>query len=451
MPDNDNLFTQILVLLILVGLNAFFASSEVALISLKQTTLRRLLARGGIRARALKALTDDSGRFLATVQIGVTLAGFLASAFAANSFSEPLTDWLESAGVTFFRHGTLDKIVVVLITVLLSYVSLVFGELIPKQIGLRYTEFMAYHVALPINLLAILARPFVSVLNVSVEFGLRIFGRKAARADGVTEEDIRALLEIGREQGVISEDKKELLENVFAFSTRTAAEIMTHRTEISAVCVDDPPEEIEQFFLNAHYSRIPVYREDMDDIIGVVHLRDYFTLRCKTGTPPSLGGIMKPVYLVPETIRADHLFRNMKAGRIGMAVLLDEFGGTAGIVTDGDLVAEIVGSFGDETPARRMELEQIAENSWRADASIRLARLKREIHLALPEATRYDTLGGFLLARSGGVPEAGTVLDLPEHNVSLQIETIRNHHIGKVIIRRNEAESPENHQGAEKN
>ena len=193
MPDNDNLFAQILLLLILIGLNAFFASSEVALISLKQTALRRLLARGGIRARALKALTDDSGRFLATVQIGVTLAGFLASAFAANSFSDPLTDWLESLGVTFLAHGALDKAVVVLITLLLSYVSLVFGELIPKQIGLRYTEFMAYHVALPINLLAAVARPFVSFLNISVESCMRLFGRKAVVSDGVTEEDIRAL------------------------------------------------------------------------------------------------------------------------------------------------------------------------------------------------------------------------------------------------------------------
>lgn len=436
MPDNDNLFAQILLLLILIGLNAFFASSEVALISLKQTALRRLLARGGIRARALKALTDDSGRFLATVQIGVTLAGFLASAFAANSFSDPLTDWLESLGVTFLAHGALDKAVVVLITLLLSYVSLVFGELIPKQIGLRYTEFMAYHVALPINLLAAVARPFVSFLNISVESCMRLFGRKAVVSDGVTEEDIRALLEIGREQGVIPEDKKELLENVFTFSSRTAAEIMTHRTGITAVGENDPPEKIEAVFLNVHYSRIPVYREDIDNIVGVVHLRDYFTLRTKNGTPPPLSEIMKPVYLVPETIRADRLFRNMKADRIGMAVLLDEFGGTAGIVTDGDLVAEIVGSLGDDPPSRRLKLEQIAENVWRADGSVRLSRLKRELHLALPGETRYDTLGGFLLARSGGVPESGTVLDLPEHHVSMQVETIRNHHIGEVIIRR---------------
>ena len=167
--NDESVFLQLLILLLLVCLNAFFASSEVALISLKPTVRRRLLSRGGMRARALKALTDDSGRFLATVQIGVTLAGFLASAFAANAFSDPLTELLESLGITWISHGTLDKIVVVFITILLSYFSLVFGELIPKQIGLRYTEFMAWHVALPIHFLAVLARPFVSFLNLSVE------------------------------------------------------------------------------------------------------------------------------------------------------------------------------------------------------------------------------------------------------------------------------------------
>lgn len=209
----------------------------------------------------------------------MTLAGFLASAFAANAFSDPLTELLESLGITWISHGTLDKIVVVFITILLSYFSLVFGELIPKQIGLRYTEFMAWHVALPIHFLAVLARPFVSFLNLSVETGMRLFGRTPPQTEGVTEEDIRSLLEIGREQGVISEEKKELLENVFAFSTRTAAEIMTHRTEITAVAIDDPPEKVERLFQHAHFSRIPVYRGDLDDIVGLVHLRDYFTLR----------------------------------------------------------------------------------------------------------------------------------------------------------------------------
>lgn len=444
--NEENVWIQLLFLLLLIGLNAFFASSEVALISLKPTVKRRLLSEGGIRAKALKALTDDSGRFLATVQIGVTLAGFLASAFAANSFSDPLTDLLESAGFTLFRHGTLDKIVVVCITVLLSYFSLVFGELIPKQIGLRYTEFMAYNVAVPIHLLAILARPFVSLLNVSVEAGMRLFGSRTPPADGVTEEEIRALLDIGREQGVISKEKKELLENVFAFSRRTAAEIMTHRTEITAVGIDDSPETIERIFLNARHSRIPVYRGDMDDIIGVVHLRDYFTLRDKTGAPPALKTILKPVCLVPETIRADRLFRDMKNRKNGMAVLLDEFGGTAGIVTDGDLVAEIVGSFGDD-PRLRTELEPLPDSSWRADASIRLARLRRELRISLPETTRYDTLGGFLMTRFGTVPEPGSVLDLPEQHITVQIESIRGHHIGEVILRRSgEAESPEHHE-----
>lgn len=430
------LFLQILILLVLIGMNAFFASSEVALISLKQSSIRKLIQRGGMRGNALAALTANTGRFLATVQVGVTLAGFLASAFAADSFSDPLTDWLEGLGFHFLSHTALDMIVVVFITVILSYISLVFGELVPKQIGIRYSEFMAFNVAVPVNFLANIAKPFVFILNASVELCLKVFGKNNTQEQGVTEEEIRTLVDIGGEQGVISPEKREMLENVFEFSSREASEIMTHRTEITAINQDAPPEEIERILVNAKYSRLPVYHEDMDEIIGIVHIRDYFTEKYKTGKTPDVTGVMKPAYLAPETIRADRLFTDMKRQKIGMAVLLDEFGGTAGIITNADLVSEIVGSFADEYTIEHETLEKLGENTWRVDASIRLDQLRRSSGIPLPEDSRYDTLGGLILTKAGSVPQNGTVIDFPDLQVSLQVESVKGQHIGKVVLRK---------------
>lgn len=431
------LWVQILILLILIGMNAFFASSEVALISLKQSSIRKLIQRGGLRGKALAALTGNTGRFLATVQVGVTLAGFLASAFAAESFSDPLTEFLERIGFDIFSHSVLDMAVVVFITVILSYLSLVFGELMPKQIGLRYSEFMAFNVALPIHFLANVAKPFVFILNASVDLCLKtMFGKGTEQEQGVTEEEIRTLVDIGGEQGIISPEKKEMLENVFEFSSREASEIMTHRTEITAVNRDAPPEEIERIFIHANYSRFPVYHEDIDEIVGIVHIRDYFTEKYRRGTSPDLASVMKPAYLVPETIRADRLFTDMKREKIGMAVLLDEFGGTAGIITNADLVSEIVGSFADELSNEHESLETIGENIWRVDASIRLEQIRRAIGIVFPGDSRYDTLGGLILARTGNVPANGTVIELSDLRISLQVESVKGQHIGKVILRK---------------
>ena len=437
MQDPDILWVQILILLILIGMNAFFASSEVALISLKQSSIRKLIQRGGLRGKALAALTGNTGRFLATVQVGVTLAGFLASAFAAESFSDPLTEFLERIGFDIFSHSVLDMVVVVFITVILSYLSLVFGELVPKQIGLRYSEFMAFNVALPIHFLANVAKPFVFILNASVDLCLKaMFGKGTEQEQGVTEEEIRTLVDIGGEQGIISPEKKEMLENVFEFSSREASEIMTHRTEITAVNRDAPPEEIERIFIHANYSRFPVYHEDIDEIVGIVHIRDYFTEKYRRGASPDLASVMKPAYLVPETIRADRLFTDMKREKIGMAVLLDEFGGTAGIITNADLVSEIVGSFADEHSNEHESLETIGENIWRVDASIRLEQIRRAIGIVFPGDSRYDTLGGLILARTGNVPANGTVIELSDLRISLQVESVKGQHIGKVILRK---------------
>lgn len=357
MEDGSLLFLQLLFLFFLILLNAFFASSEVALISLKPAVIRRLGQEGGARGRRLVRLTENSGRFLATVQVGVTFAGFMASAFAAESFSDPVTDLLCDSGVTFLPRGTLDGIIVVLITLILSYLSLVFGELVPKQLGLRYAEQVALYAAGPIDFTAKVTAPFVRLLNASVNGVLRMFGLSPGASQEVTEEEIRMMVDIGEENGAIESDEKRMIENVFEFNNTTAAEVMTHRTELVALEIDTPPDEVERVLLSCGFSRVPVYRNDIDDIVGMLHFREYLSAKLKGEAAPDIRKLLKPVYFAPGTMRANILFRNMQSRKFGMAVILDEFGGTSGIVSVEDLLEEIVGSLYDEYDEPEVEIE----------------------------------------------------------------------------------------------
>lgn len=416
---------QILLLIFLVGVNAFFAASEVALISLKPAAVRRLAEKGG-RGRRLAALLKDSGRYLATVQVGVTLAGFLASAFAADAFAEPVARWLADAGAGL-KYGTLENIVIVFITVILSYVSLVFGELLPKQVALRYAEPISLNIAWIINLTARLAAPFVWVLNSSVKMFLRLAGFESGRRDEVTEEEIRIMVDIGEKNGAIETDERKFIENIFDFNDTTAAEVMTPRTDIVAVPADAAPEEIEKLFFSSGFSRLPVYRESIDNIVGQLNFREYFTARMTGGAVPSLENLINPVFLAPETMRANLLFRNMQSRKSGMAVVLDEFGGTSGIVTMEDLLEEIVGSIYDELDRDGDEAESLGENQWRIDGSLRLDELpeKLGIPVVLPEETAcYDTVSGLIFGMKNEVPVPGMTVVLPEAGLTFTVESV---------------------------
>ena len=403
MEDGSLLLLQLLFLGFLILLNAFFASSEVALISLKPATVRRLGTEGGRRGRRLADLVGNSGRFLATVQVGVTFAGFMASAFAADTFSEPVTGWLYGLGFQFLSKKILGGVIMVAITILLSYISLVFGELVPKQLGLRYAEAVALNVAGPIDFIARVTAPFVWFLNASVNFVLRLFGVTLGNSQEVTEEEIRMMVDIGEENGAIESDEKRMIENVFEFNNTTAAEVMTHRTEMVALDIEAPPEEVEKVLMSCGFSRVPVYREDIDEIIGFLHFREYLSAKVQGNSAPDIRKLLKPVYLAPETMRANILFRNMQSKKFGMAIILDEFGGTSGLVTIEDLLEEIVGSLYDEYDEADIEIEQLGEGEWRIDGSMRLDEISRRLDLALPEE-EYDTIGGLVFGMLNEVP-----------------------------------------------
>ncbi len=433
MEDGSLLLLQLLFLGFLILLNAFFASSEVALISLKPATVRRLGTEGGRRGRRLADLVGNSGRFLATVQVGVTFAGFMASAFAADTFSEPVTGWLYGLGFQFLSKKILGGVIMVAITILLSYISLVFGELVPKQLGLRYAEAVALNVAGPIDFIARVTAPFVWFLNASVNFVLRLFGVTPSNSQEVTEEEIRMMVDIGEENGAIESDEKRMIENVFEFNNTTAAEVMTHRTEMVALDIEAPPEEVEKVLMSCGFSRVPVYREDIDEIIGFLHFREYLSAKVQGNSAPDIRKLLKPVYLAPETMRANILFRNMQSKKFGMAIILDEFGGTSGLVTIEDLLEEIVGSLYDEYDEADIEIEQLGEGEWRIDGSMRLDEISRRLDLALPEE-EYDTIGGLVFGMLNEVPTVGATVELPVSGISIRVESVEERRVDKVIL-----------------
>ncbi len=433
MEDGSLLLLQLLFLGFLILLNAFFASSEVALISLKPATVRRLGTEGGRRGRRLADLVGNSGRFLATVQVGVTFAGFMASAFAADTFSEPVTGWLYGLGFQFLSKKILGGVIMVAITILLSYISLVFGELVPKQLGLRYAEAVALNVAGPIDFIARVTAPFVWFLNASVNFVLRLFGVTPGNSQEVTEEEIRMMVDIGEENGAIESDEKRMIENVFEFNNTTAAEVMTHRTDMVALDIEAPPEEVEKVLMSCGFSRVPVYREDIDEIIGFLHFREYLSAKVQGNSAPDIRKLLKPVYLAPETMRANILFRNMQSKKFGMAIILDEFGGTSGLVTIEDLLEEIVGSLYDEYDEADIEIEQLGEGEWRIDGSMRLDEISRRLDLALPEE-EYDTIGGLVFGMLNEVPTVGATVELPASGISIRVESVEERRVDKVIL-----------------
>ena len=433
MEDGSLLLLQLLFLGFLILLNAFFASSEVALISLKPATVRRLGTEGGRRGRRLADLVGNSGRFLATVQVGVTFAGFMASAFAADTFSEPVTGWLYGLGFQFLSKKILGGVIMVAITILLSYISLVFGELVPKQLGLRYAEAVALNVAGPIDFIARVTAPFVWFLNASVDFVLRLFGVTPGNSQEVTEEEIRMMVDIGEENGAIESDEKRMIENVFEFNNTTAAEVMTHRTEMVALDIEAPPEEVEKVLMSCGFSRVPVYREDIDEIIGFLHFREYLSAKVQGNSAPDIRKLLKPVYLAPETMRANILFRNMQSKKFGMAIILDEVGGTSGLVTIEDLLEEIVGSLYDEYDEADIEIEQLGEGEWRIDGSMRLDEISRRLDLALPEE-EYDTIGGLVFGMLNEVPTVGATVELPVSGISIRVESVEERRVDKVIL-----------------
>lgn len=423
------MWLMILLQVILICINAFFACAEIAVISINDTKLARMAESGDKRAVRLQKLTDQPSRFLATIQVAITLSGFLGSAFAAENFSDPIVKWLVGLGVKM-PEAALDTLVVILITVILSYFTLVFGELVPKRIAMRKAEQLGLVMSGVISVISIIFKPIVSVLTASTNGVVRLLGINPNEEDEeVGEEEIKMMVDAGNEKGTIDTQEKEFIQNVFEFDDITAGDIITHRTELTLLYKEDSAEEWESTIYKSKFSRHLVCSETADNVIGILHVRRYLQLKDKS-IENAMKEAVTPAYFVPENVKADVLFKNMKNTHNKLAVVLDEYGGLCGIVTINDLVEQLVGDLGDESPEENTEdfIEKVGECSWRAGGRTELEDLSEALGVEIYDE-EYDTLNGYIFHNLGAVPKDGSRVKVETDRLIIQVTEVKDHQV----------------------
>ena len=423
--------------IVLIALNAVFACAEIAVLSINETKLEHMAAEGNKKAKRLFSLTREPARFLATIQVAITLSGFLGSAFAADNFSEPLVDWVLSLGVKLPR-GTLDTIAVVLITLILSYFTLVFGELVPKRVAMKRSEQLGLGISGLISGISVIFKPVVWFLSVSTNAVLRLMGIDPNEADEqVSEEEIRMMVDAGSEKGAIDHQEKEFIQNVFEFDDLTAKEIATHRVDVTMLYTEESMEDWAQTIHESRHTLYPVCKDSPDNIIGVLNAKDYFRLESKDRE--SVMTIVKPAFFEPETIKADVLFRNMKKNRSSMSVVLDEYGGMVGIVTMFDLLEELVGDLGEESAeqeAAEPHIQQLDHNSWAIHGNVELCDLEDALDIHI-EQEEVDTFTGLVFAELDMIPPDGKQdIRLSVEGLEVQVLRIEEHQISYAIVKK---------------
>ena len=429
-----SLVLKILLLLALILVNAYFAMAEIAVISLNDTKMEKLAEEGHKKAKLVLKLTKNPTKFLSTIQIGITLAGFLTSASAATSFAEMLTDAV--TGKFGLPENIVSPVAVVLITLIMSYFSLVLGELVPKRIGMQIPEKVAFAVAKPLYVIAKLTSPFVKFLSLSTNGVVRLLGFDPnADEEVVTEEEIRMMVDVGGEKGVIENDQKEMINNIFEFDDMDAGDVMTHRTDVVAADVNDTTlEEFMALAIENGRSRIPLYDEDIDNIVGIVYIKDLLKYVGKeVKVKGTLKNIMREPYFVPETKACGELFKEMRQKRIQMAVVVDEYGGTAGIVTLEDIVEAVMGDIQDEYDEEEEEISKIDENTFTVDGTIDIEEIDELIGKELPEGD-YETLAGFIMDELQCIPKNGEMNEVVFENVKFTVLEVEDRRIEKIKV-----------------
>lgn len=422
---------------ILIALNAVFASAEIAVLSLNETKLERMAEQGNSRAKRLVRLTKEPARFLATIQVAITLSGFLGSAFAADNFSEPLVDWMIHMGVSIPR-ATLDAGAVIFITLVLSYFTLIFGELVPKRIAMKKPEQIAMGISGLVSGISIVFKPIVSFLSVSTNLVLRLCGIDLKEEEEqVSEEEIRMMVDVGSEKGTIEHQEKEFIQNVFEFNDIMAESIATHRTDVVMLWMEDDMEVWAETIHNSRHTFYPVCDGSPDNVIGVLNAKDYFRIDDKSRNK-MMNQAVYPAYFVLETTKADVLFRNMKANKSAIAIIIDEHGGMTGIVTMNDLVEELVGDLNDDTEdakSREPYVEKVEEHTWLVHGNPELEVIEDALGIEIA-SEGFDTLSGLIFQKLGVIPEDGTQnIELEMQGMQIHITCIREHQIEETVIK----------------
>jgi putative hemolysin len=429
-PEPANITSQLILIAILTMINAFFASAEMAIVSLNKNKIKLLAEEGNKKAQILMKLMEEPTKFLSTIQVGITLAGFFSSAFAATGISDDLAQHLIKLNIPYT-----EQIALVVVTIILSYITLVFGELFPKRIALQKSEVIAMFSVRAILIISKVTIPFVKLLSASTNVLVSLAGLdKEGLDEKVSKEEIKSMVEVGQEHGVINETEKEMINSIFEFDDKLAYEVMTPRTDVYLIDIEKPLSEYLDELIEERYSRVPVFEGDTDNIIGILYMKDFFIEAKKLGFENvDVRSIIHPPYFVPETKNIDELFKELQSSKKHMAVLIDEYGGFSGIVSIEDLIEEVMGNIEDEYDEDEPDIKKIDSNTFIVNGMLSIDDFNDYFHTDI-ESENYDTISGFIINLLGRIPKNTEEKNIEYENLSFKIEQIREKRIEKMKV-----------------
>ncbi len=404
--SGGSIAVQIFLIIFLIFLNAFFASSEIALLSVNDSKLRKEAEDGNKKSALLLKIVENPSKFLSTIQVGVTLSGFLNSAVASSSFADIITYKLASSWSFAAKHMSfINTVCIVLITILLSFITLVCGELVPKRYAMKYSDKVAKMSAKPLKITGVIFSPFIKIVTLSVNAVLKLMGINPNEdEDTVTEEEILLMVNEGQEKGLIGDEESEMINNIFEFDDKTAMNVMTHRTEIAAFDINDDYDKVLNTAVEERYSRFPVYETSVDNIIGIIHIKDLLKVDKESF---NLKDIMREASYVPKSQKIDDVFDVLKDNNTHMVVVVDEYGGTAGIVTMEDILEELVGNIRDEYDEEEVienTIEKITDDTYIVEGLMEIDNINDQLSIEIPD-DEYETISGLVIALLGEIPE----------------------------------------------
>lgn len=432
-PAGNQIIFDLCILLFFTLMNAFFAGAEMAVVSVNRNRIRSLAEEGNKKAGVIQGLFEDSTKFLSTIQVAITFAGFYSSASAASSISPVLGAWMEQRGIPYSMALASNGV-----TLLLMFFNLVFGELVPKRIALQKAEQFCMITVMPIHYISKILSPFIKLLSLSTKGVLKLLRMKTEDEEEiVTEEEIKAMLKMGAESGTVEDREREMINSVFSFDDKSARELMVPRREVFAINIGDPQEEILDAVLESRHSRILVYEETIDNVIGILHVRDVIRqMRKKPEETVDIRMLLREAFFVPDTKDADALFRELQSSRRHMAVLVDEYGGCSGIITVEDLVEAIMGDIHEEDEMAEPEIRTLSDNIYLVDGSMLLEELNEALSLSLV-SENYDTLSGYMIENLGYIPKENECAIVQTAHGKLYTEEVKDNRITRVRIEKN--------------
>ncbi len=432
MDDSDpgNMFGEIMILVILTLINAFFSCAEMAMVSANKSKIKRYAEEGNKRAKLVVKFNEEPTKFLSTIQVAITLAGFFSSASAASGLSSPLGQWLSAQQIPYG-----GQISLVVVTLILSYFTLVFGELVPKKIALQKPEAISMFCVKPIKAVSKIAYPFIKLLTFSTNLVTLPFGIKEGNTEEIlSREELISLVNEGQAHGVLNKKEKEMINSIMEFDETIAKEIMTPRINVFAIDLAAPKEEYLEELMKTKYTRIPVYEEEIDNIIGILYLKDFLKEVVRVGYKNvNVRAIMKKPYLVPESKIIKDLFRELQQSKKHIAVLIDEYGGFAGIVTMEDLVEEVMGDIEDEYDPTSFKIKKIDDSTFIVDGMTTIDELNAKLDLDL-YSENYDTISGYLIDHMGSIPQEDDESTIEIKHMVFKLESVKNKRIDKVKL-----------------